>query len=57
MNVLRSVVTVGNYSEEDNRSKPDNDYCGDIIARKAYFHEWYQNRETRVVLGLYGFSL
>jgi hypothetical protein len=39
MNVLRSVnvITVGNYSKEDNRSTLDNDYCSDVIARRAYF--------------------
>jgi hypothetical protein len=38
MNVLRpvNVVTVGNYSKEENRSTLDNDYCSGVIARRAY---------------------
>jgi hypothetical protein len=39
MNVLCpvNVVTVGNYSEEDNRSTLDNNYCSGVIARRVYF--------------------
>jgi hypothetical protein len=56
--VLRSVnvVTVSDCSYGNNCSMSDSDFCGCIITRKTYFHERHQNRETRVVLGLYDFQ-